>query len=71
MLGKFDWAAQIIDEGHRLKSETSLVSKTLSSLSVRPFVCVPCLHVPCNQSLGMTCDTKALMSLCRRIGGAS
>lgn len=33
VLGKFDWTAQIIDEGHRLKSETSLVSKTLSSLS--------------------------------------
>jgi SNF2 family DNA or RNA helicase len=33
-LRKFPWSAQIIDEGHRLKSETSMVSNTLSSLSV-------------------------------------
>ena len=33
-LRKFSWSAQIIDEGHRLKSETSMVSNTLSNLSV-------------------------------------
>lgn len=45
LLRRFEWSAVIVDEGHRLKSETSLLARELRTLGVRLWVWGLCLVV--------------------------